>query len=292
MASIGRTWWGKEFIEAMQEFAEPGRLQRGRSYSSDHRIMKFDINSNGRISATVRGNVNPYFGVYKEPHYQVSVELTPIPSEEWPKIIQHLSSKAGSVAKLLLNEVPDGIEDSFTWLDYSLLPTGFDDFQSKCSCPDWSRPCKHIAGVCYRLSQLLDRDPFLLFELRGLSRDDFRAELLKYPLGKALASELGAQYEVQPQPDKSLFSRPQLQAVAEKEVAESDAIADNLDPRAFWQGTARTPKSQEPDSPAVIPAILIKKQGDYPPFWDKDKSFIKVMEELYCRVRQQNKDLF
>ena len=286
MASIGRTWWGQEFIEAMQEFAEPGRLQRGRSYSSDHRILKFDIH-NGRISATVRGNVNPYFGVYKEPKYRVSVELTPIPAEEWPKIVRHLSSKAGSVAKLLLNEVPDSIEESFTWLDYSLLPTGFHDFQSNCSCPDWSRPCKHIAGVCYRLSQHLDRDPFLLFELRGLSREDFREELLKFPLGKALASELGAQYDVRPQPVESLFSRPTLQA-----VTEADAIAGNLDPKQFWQGTTRIPKAQESDAPAVIPAILVKKQGDYPPFWDKDKSFIKVMEELYCRVRAKSKGLF
>ena len=281
MAKIGRTWWGKEFIEAMQEFAEPGRLQRGRSYASDHRILKFSIN-HGQISATVRGNVNPYFGVYKEPKYRVSVELTPIPREDWPDIIRHLSSKAGSVAKLLLNEVPDGIEDSFTWLDYSLLPTGFDDFQSQCSCPDWSRPCKHIAGVCYRLSQLLDRDPFLLFELRGLSRENLKAELLKSPLGKALASELGTEYDVQPQPVESLFFRPTMRAV----------IEGDIEPKQFWQGEKRIPKTQEPDEPAVIPAILVKKQGDYPPFWDKDKSFIEVMEELYCRVRQKNKGLF
>ncbi|MEL7086484.1 MAG: SWIM zinc finger family protein [Cyanobacteria bacterium J06597_1] len=291
MASISRTWWGQEFIEAMQEFADPGRLQRGRSYSSDHRILKFDI-KHGQVSATVRGNINPYFGVHKEPKYRVSIELTPIPSEDWPKIVQHLSSKAGSVAKLLLNEVPDGIEDSFTGLDYSLLPTGFDDFQSQCSCPDWSRPCKHIAGVCYHLSKRIDRDPFLLFELRGLDREDFRAELLKFPLGKALASELEAQYDVQPQPETSLFSRPILQTVAEQAGADTNAIAGSLDPKEFWQGATRIPKVQDSDAPAVIPGILIKKQGDYPAFWEKDKSFIKVMEELYCRVRQQTKGLF
>ena len=279
MARMSRTWWGQRFLEAMQEFADPGRLQRGRSYSSDHRILKFDI-SDGEITATVRGNVNPYFGVYKEPKYSVAVALTPIPAEDWPEIIRHLSSKAGSVAKLLLNEMPDGIEESFELLDYYLLPVGFDDFKNSCSCPDWSRPCKHIAGVCYRLAQHLDRDPFLLFELRGLSREDLHAELLKSPLGKALAAELSVQQELKPQPVKSLFARPVLQGVER-----------SPDPREFWQGEKRLPQAVESDSPAAVPAILIKKQGDYPPFWDRDKSFIEVMEELYTRVKLKNTKL-
>ncbi len=35
----------------------------------------------------------------------------------------------------------------------------------------------------------LDQDPFLLFELRGLSRDDLQKELAKSPLGHALSTE-------------------------------------------------------------------------------------------------------
>src|SRR5579875_3894923 len=38
-------------------------------------------------------------------------------------------------------------------------------------------------------------------------------------------------------------------------------------------------------------ALLIKKQGDYPPFWHKDVSFISVMEELYERVRTKNRQM-
>ena len=37
-----------------------------------------------------------------------------------------------------------------------------------------------------------------------------------------------------------------------------------------------------------MPALLVKKQGDYPPFWQKDGSFIEVMEELYDRVRTKS----
>ena len=280
MAKMSRTWWGERFLAAMEEFSEPGRLQRGRSYASDRRILQFDIRD-GKVAACVRGNVNPYFGVYKEPKYQIDVFLTPIPLADWPDIIRHLAAKAGSVVKLLLNEMPDTIEDSFAAMDQSLLPDGFDDFHSSCSCPDWSRPCKHIAGVCYRLARQLDRDPFLLFELRGLSRDRLRSELLESPLGRALSAELAMQAELQPQPAETLFTRPQPRSL---ETA-------TVDPRTFWQGSQSVPPTAESVSPAAVPAILVKTQGDYPPFWHQERSFIEVMEALYERVKGKNKGL-
>jgi len=39
---------------------------------------------------------------------------------------------------------------------------------------------------------------------------------------------------------------------------------------------------------ANIPAVLIKKGGDYPPFWHKQSSFIDVMEDFYVRMRKNN----
>ena len=54
-----------------------------------------------------------------------------------------------------------------------------------CSCPDYADPCKHFAGVYYRLAGRLDGDPFLLFELRGLSRERLHRALSATPLGKA-----------------------------------------------------------------------------------------------------------
>jgi uncharacterized Zn finger protein len=57
-------------------------------------------------------------------------------------------------------------------------------------------------------------------------------------------------------------------------------------------GAHRLPQTIEPSTQqAIVPGILIKKQGDFPPFWEKDASFIEVMEELYERVRTKNRDL-
>ncbi|MFM7886949.1 MAG: SWIM zinc finger family protein [Pseudanabaena sp.] len=278
MTKHSRTWWGQKFISALESFTDSGRLQRGRSYSGDSRILQFNI-SKGIATAIIRGNVNPYFGVYKEPKYATELKMTAIAAKDWTKIIENMSSKASVVAKLLLNEVPENIEDSFTVVGKHLLPYSSKDFHTQCSCPDYSNPCKHIAGLCYRLAGEMDQNPFLLFEMRGISKEDLQAELLKSPLGKALASELGNR-TLDPESATSYFTRPQSVAIAE---------ASTL--KQFWQGHKRLPSAIPFATPANVSAITIKKQGDHPPFWHKDNSFIETMEELYTRVRTKNSSL-
>lgn len=278
MAQFSRTWWGKRFIEALEKFSDPARLGRGRSYASGGRILDYKIDHN-KITATVRGSVNPYFGVYKEPKYKTAIEITPIGSANWSKAIKHLSSKASFVSKLLMNEVPDNIEAAFSDLGLHLLPHSQKDFKTTCSCPDWANPCKHIAGVYYLVASQLDHNPFLLFELRGLSKQALQAELVKSPLGKVLSEELTAQ-EVGLESSISYYTPLEKVAVTEK-----------INPREFWLGTKRLPQTLEGTSSVSLPAILIKKQGDFPAFWKKDMSFIAVMEELYGRVKNKNKEL-
>jgi len=175
-----------------------------------------------------------------------------------------------------MNEMPDNIDDAFADLKLHLLPRSRQDFAlTDCSCPDYANPCKHIAGAYYRLAGRLDSDPFLLFELRGLSRERLHQALSTTPLGKALAA-LMVEEPSDLAPAESFFTRPL--------VATSPP-----DYRAFWQGQKRLPTEIEPAAPAAAPAILIRKGGDYPTFWDKDASFIEVMQDLYLRVREKNK---
>jgi uncharacterized Zn finger protein len=202
--------------------------------------------------------------------------MAPISASDWDKAIAHLGSNAALVSRLLMNEMPDNIGDAFADMKLSLLPHSREDFAlTKCSCPDYANPCKHVAGVYYRLAARLDSDPFLLFELRGLSRARLHKGLSATPLGAALAA-LAADESTETAPSESFFTRP---AAA--------ASAPNY--QRFWHGTKRLPTEIEPATPAAVPAILIRKGGDYPAFWDKDASFIEVMQEFYLRVREKNK---
>jgi uncharacterized Zn finger protein len=278
MAQFTRSWWGNKFIQALEQFTDSGRLSRGRSYARGSKVKSFEI-KDGKVNAEVRGSVNPYFGVYKEPLYSTQIELRAISQSDWQEAIAHIASKASYISKLMLNEMPDDIEDAFIDLDLHLLPSTRKDFQTSCSCPDYSNPCKHIAGVYYLVAAQLDQDPFLLFELRGLSRVALQKELAKTPLGMSLSAEM-TQQEVAPIAVESYYTRPAVVNV------EADSLRD------FWQGQKRLPQSIEVGVPSGVSAIAIKKQGDYPAFWHHDHSFIATMEEFYDRVKTKNKEVF
>jgi uncharacterized Zn finger protein len=275
MAQFSRTWWGKRFIEALEKFTDSGRLGRGRAYANNGKVKEYQI-KDGKVTAKVRGSINAYFGVTKEPTYTVSIEIKTISAADWSKIIAKLGTKASAISKLLLGEVPDNIEAIFSEMNAHLLPYNRQDFKTKCSCPDSSNPCKHIAGVYYLVAAQLDQDPFLLFELRGISRSKLQEELAKSTLGKALSASL-AKGELPIDAKESYYTKPS-----------KITIDLPLTPRDFWQGKKRLPQTVDLGEIATIPAVVVKKGGDFPAFWTQDQSFLAVMEELYDRVRKKN----
>src|SRR5206468_289734 len=102
-----------------------------------------------------------------------------------------------------------------------------------CSCPDWSNPCKHIAAVYYLLGEEFDRDPFLIFRLRGLDRDelvrrlDRAAATAPVPTPAAGAAEGGPPAALSPEPSEFWRGRQPLgEALA---PAYRDASALGLD---------------------------------------------------------------
>jgi uncharacterized Zn finger protein len=273
MTKYAKTWWGRRFIAALEDFTDSGRLSRGRSYSSDNRIKQWLL-QNGKVEAKLRGNINPYFGVYKEPTYKVSVQMTRLSETQWQKIIQKLAQRASFISRLLLNEIPENIETVFEDVGLHLLPNDYRDFKVSCNCPDYEVPCKHIAGVCYRLAGQFDQDPFLLFEMRGLAPEKLLRELALSPLGKVL-SDAKSSATTELMPVDSFYTRPTL-----------TELPHEISLKGFWQGQHPLPKSIEPVQAATIPAMLIKKGGDFPAFWQKQNSFIEVMEDFYLRMRK------
>jgi len=271
MATFSKTWWGNRFIEALENFTDSARLGRGRSYARNGKVENYKV-TNNIITAKVRGSINPYFGVYKEPLYNITIEIKQILPKDWSKAIAYLGTKASLISKLLMNEVPDNIEEAFAELNLHLLPNNKKDFQTKCSCPDSANPCKHIAGVYYLVAAELDQNPFLLFELRGISRTKLQEELAKSPLGEILSTAL-AKEELPLEPVTSYYTQP-----------EKVTLNDTPSLEEFWLPQKRLPLMIEKASNATIPAILVKKGGDFPPFWNKDISFLEVMEELYQRL--------
>ena len=274
MSQFSRSWWGQKFITAIENLTDSGRLSRGRSYARGRKVKGFDIDGN-LVTAQVRGSINPYFGVHKEPLYHITIEFQLLSAAKWSAAVAEMASKASVISRLLLNEIPDDIEKTFQSLNLNLLPGSQKDFKTSCSCPDWSNPCKHIAGVYYLVAAELDQDPFLLFELRGLSRENLIKELSKSPLGQALSAELQS-VQSKPQPTAAYYALPEtLPAKGETNL------------REFWQGKKQLPQTMEAPPEKSVSAIQVKKQGDFPAFWHRDNSFIEAMEMLYEQVKSK-----
>lgn len=281
MAKITRTWWGERFLTALENSMDSGRLARGRSYSSPTRLLRFDIKG-GIISSYLKGKKNPYFGVYETPYYNATIKLKPITTAKWKAIINDLSNNAAWLSRLLLNEMPDTIERAFSAQKVNLLPAKKSDLITKCSCPDYANPCKHIAGTYYKVASMLDRDPFLLFQLRGMKKEDLQQALAASPLGQVLLDQWGNNEEQTIEIMKHRYIQPKLLPV-------SKTSNQSADWQHFWQSESPLPVLNITSQQTLTPAILIKKGGDYPAFWEQDGSFIEAMEGLYKAVLLKNK---
>lgn len=164
MKKAGTTWWGQRWIEALESVlrGDSGRLARGRTYARAGRTHDLVVKG-GKVTAKVTGS--------RATPYKITIELTELDDAAWTKAIGGMAKKAQFSAELLAGQMPQEIDEVFREAGVSLFPKQRADLKTSCSCPDWGDPCKHVAATHYVLGEALDRDPFLLFELRGRTKE-------------------------------------------------------------------------------------------------------------------------
>lgn len=163
IARTGTTWWGARWIEALEKLGAgyASRLARGKTYARTGRTHDFVVGPGG-ATAHVTGS--------RDTPYVVRIALAELDEATWKQAIAAMAAEARFAAELLAGAMPRSIDDAFRAAGASLFPAKEADLTTSCSCPDWANPCKHVAATHYVLGDALDRDPFLLFELRGRSR--------------------------------------------------------------------------------------------------------------------------
>ncbi|MCK9277166.1 MAG: SWIM zinc finger family protein [Methanoculleus sp.] len=191
--AIGEQWWSQRFIQVLEEMGNASRLQRGKRYARKGQVIGIEIRG-GEVQAEVQGSAaRPY---------RVTIRLSPLSDAGWERVFDLMAAQAIYAAQLLAGVVPHEIEKVFEEAGASLFPASDADIRTECTCPDWENPCKHIAAVYYLLAERFDEDPFLIFTLRGRSRDKVTA------------------------------------ALRERRTADTEDTADRVPPSAdhFWQG--------------------------------------------------------
>ena len=165
-----REWWSQRWLELLDSYRFKKRLERARNYARQGNILSIKF-ANAKVLAKVQGS---------EPEpYSVSLSLDSFTDEEWGFIVETMSQRAIFAAKLLAGEMPQNIEEVFTANGLSLFPFTLPEVHSKCSCPDKVNPCKHIGAIYYQLADRFSEDPFVLFQLRGRTKEQIISDLRK-----------------------------------------------------------------------------------------------------------------
>lgn len=163
-----KEWWVQQWLDLLQKYRFKKRLERGRNYARQGNVLTIDFQDK-KVLATVQGS--------EDDPYELSIWLDAFSDEDWQYIVDTLSEQALHSAKLLAGEMPTNIEDVFAANGLRLFPFSLQEVRSRCSCPDKANPCKHIIAVYHLLGDRFGEDPFLLFQLRGRSKEDIIAAL-------------------------------------------------------------------------------------------------------------------
>jgi uncharacterized Zn finger protein len=159
-APAGEGWWFNRFVAVVEGFGHGARLTRGRAYASAGNVLDVSIRT-GEVAASVQGS--------RPKPYSVTLRIEVFSPEQWSRVERELLETTGYIGQLLDGHVPERIDRVFAAAGLTLFPVRR-EFRTDCTCPDWERPCKHVAATCYVLAQQFDRDPFLLFAWRGRDR--------------------------------------------------------------------------------------------------------------------------
>ncbi len=250
---FGTEWWSQRWIQIIESYQLGVRLTRGKRYARMGQVLSIEFMP-GLIFAVVQGS--------RPKPYEVDIKLLTWTDTEWEKVVNFIQFRPEIMSQLFSNRLPLSLEAELKLLGLYLFPQQFMEFSTDCSCPDWSNPCKHVAAVFYLIAEVLEKNPFLLFELRGKDRESFLTMLL--PREK--------------------------QSVEAERLVRSEALSvDN-----FWEGASGDPELVYFPKEIAQSAGIIHQMGPFP-MWQGQQNFFAFWEcqyELYSQLALKELETF
>ena len=273
LSKAGTTWWGTRWIEALTSVlrGDSGRLSRGRTYARAGRTHDLVI-KDGSVGAKVTGSApKPYV---------IGIRLTPLTDAQWAKAVTGMAAKAQFSAELLAGRMPQEIDEVFRAAGTSLFPGIRRDLVTSCSCPDSGDPCKHVAATHYVLGEALDRDPFLLFELRGRTK----AQVLE-ALRAARGTDEGPT-AMKPRRGRPAKAATQEVVGARTEETTPSVSLGKLDPSDYDRPRAALPTLHFSfEAPSKSGAVL--RQLGRPSAWQGEQSPAELLEPVVAAAAER-----
>lgn len=183
MSGPVRHWWTGRWLEPLEQAgpAHARQVARGQALARRGAVEDLSITT-GRVTGSVReGRGRPA---------RVELRWATPPEAVWDAAVAALSAELRFTAALLEGSLPDGLDEVLADAGVPLFPD-FDELQQRCTCAQRPLPCRHVVAVHAAAGARFDRDPFLLLELRGRSRDWLLRELRAERNGDATVAPAG-----------------------------------------------------------------------------------------------------
>ncbi|BBE31967.1 helicase [Tepiditoga spiralis] len=170
-----KTWWGKKWINFLSLF-DKDDLKKNRGLEYTKNVVDIKINKN-KILSKVSGR-------YKVP-YEQTIIFKQFTISEKNKIKSILKNNKDLNLQLYINKFPEELYSIIKNNGIDLFPNSLEDLILKCNCVDLNKPCKHLIAVFYKLTEEIDKNPFLLFEFHGIKKSDlfsidYNEDIFKY----------------------------------------------------------------------------------------------------------------
>jgi uncharacterized Zn finger protein len=164
-----RIWWAERWLKTIESMRIDGiRLGKGRVYAMSGQISKICIDRSHVECTVVGSRVDPY---------TISIDFRTPDEAAKKRIIKSLKSEPITIARLVAGDLPFEVEEAFRVEGLDFFPggriaPGKYDMTTKCSCPDYANPCKHVIAALFILGEEVARRPAFLLELRGIDIEE------------------------------------------------------------------------------------------------------------------------
>lgn len=166
--SSGATWWSGRLLRQFERLTPSRSWREGRELARQDRVHSLVVGPSG-LTAQV-DDPSPF---------RCGIAWAPFTDLEWEESLERLAFQDLSAAALLsTGRLPPHIEDFFVPSGRRLLPHSAEDLELVCSCSQPEGICAHLAATITIFAERLERDPWLLFLLRGRSPGEVQDALI------------------------------------------------------------------------------------------------------------------
>jgi uncharacterized Zn finger protein len=161
-SAFGRTWWGNAWIEALEKSdIDRDRLEEGKAYAARGNVKEIKFERREILAF-----------VHDQETYKPKIRLIEFSDEEKRQVEKIISGKPALASDLSLGRLPEEMLELMKEKSIPLFPTSWQRVTSSCTCEEKENPCRHRAAVYYLIANEIDKNPFILFNLRGISTEE------------------------------------------------------------------------------------------------------------------------